>query len=38
MPYVGLIHAHDVERERIIAAPLPSDGRDEFIANVSFKF
>ncbi len=38
MPYVGLTYVHDVERERIIAAPLPSDDRDEFIANAGLSF
>lgn len=38
MPYVGLTYVHDVERERIIAAPLPSDDRDEFIANAGVSF
>ena len=38
MPYIGLTYVHDVERERIIAAPLPSDDRDEFILNAGLSF
>ena len=38
LPYIGLTYVHDVERERIIAAPLPSDDRDEFIANAGVSF
>jgi len=38
MPYAGLTYVHDVERERIIAAPLPSDDRDEIILNAGLSF
>ncbi len=38
LPYIGITYVNDVDSERVIAAPLPSDDEDEFIANAGVTF
>ncbi len=38
LPYIGLTYVNDIDNERVIAAPLPSDDDDEFIANAGATF
>ena len=38
MPYLGITYVNDVDSDRVIAAPLPSDDEDEFIANAGVTF
>lgn len=38
LPYIGVTYVNDIESERVVAAPLPSDDDDEFIVNAGATF